>query len=251
MPDHYYLKDGSPFYEVPTKTGGLRAVHIGDVRKAFAVPSVTTVLNVIAKPALTEWMVNQGILAALTLPKIEGEPEADWLKRVKLDGKQQAKDAADEGTRIHDAIEASFHHRTVPTKYLPHVDAVHAKLHELYPGVNDWKAEAYIPTHMGYGGKCDLHSPSTGITIDHKGKDGDFSDGKKLAYDQHWQLGPYQGALPIPKEEGVNLFISRTHPGKIAHHIWTPQEMEQGRRVFLAALDLWTAMKGYDPRVAA
>jgi hypothetical protein len=247
MGEHYYLKDGSPFYEVPTKTGGLRSVHIGDVRKALAVPSVTTVLNVIAKPALTEWMVNQGILAALTLPRIDGEAEAEWLKRVKLDGKQQAKDAADEGTRIHDALEASFKGGSFLTKYNPHVDAVRARLIELYPGVNDWVAEAYIPTHGGYGGKCDLHSPSTGITVDYKGKDGDFSDRKKLAYDQHWQLGPYQGALPIPKSEGVNIFVSRTHPGKVAHHIWTPDEMEAGRRVFSAAHSLWIAMKGYNP----
>lgn len=247
MGEHYYLKDGTPFYEVPTKTGGLRAVHIGDVRKAMAVPSVTTVLNVIAKPALTEWMVNQGIMAALTLPREEGEPEADWLKRVKQDSKQQAKDAADEGTRIHDAIDCAYKGRPYPERYVPHVTAVMARVASLFPGVSDWIPEASFSAH-GFGGKVDLHSPSTGIVIDFKGKDGDFSDGKKLAYDQHWQLAAYQYGLRIPRNVCVNLFVSRTHPGAVADHVWSVEELEQALKVFLASHQVWMALKGYDPR---
>lgn len=248
MGEHWYTREGLPCYEVPKAGGvGFRATTIADARKLRLRPSVTTVLSVIDKPALTNWKIDQAILAALTLPRIDGEAERDYLARVKADGAQQAKDAADEGTRIHDALEAHFKRRPFDAKYEPHVAAVVRRLEELYPGVNDWVAEAYIPEGVPYGGKCDIHSPSTGLTCDYKGKDGDFSDGKKLAYDQHWQLAPYQRGLCVPKADGFNIFVSRTHPGKVAHHVWTPADMTEGWAVFQAALALWQAIRKYNP----
>lgn len=244
---HWYDRGGRPAYEVAKKDGGMRATTLADARKLGLQPSVTTVLAVIDKPQLTEWRVRQGILAALTLPRIDGESEDAYLRRISEDSKQQVRDAADEGTRIHNAIEDHFHGRPVPKFYWPHVDAVLEKLAELYPGVTDWVAEQSFSSPLGYGGKVDIHSPSTGLTGDYKGKDGDFTDGKRLAYDQHWQLSPYQRGLGFDHGEGFNLFVSRTHPGKVAGHVWTAQHMTDGYRVFMAALELWKAMKGFDP----
>lgn len=244
---HWYDRGGLPAYEVAKKDGGMRATTLADARKLGLQPSVTTVLQVIDKPQLTNWKIDQAILASLTLPRIDGEAERDYLARIKSDSGQQVKDAADEGTRIHNAIEDHFHGRRVPSRYEPHVAAVLAKLEELYPGVNDWVAEQSFSSPLGYGGKVDINSPSTGLTGDYKGKDGDFTDGKKLAYDQHWQLSPYQRGLGFGHGEGFNLFVSRTHPGKVAGHVWTAQDMAEGYRVFMAALELWKAIKGFDP----
>ena len=121
------------------------------------------------------------------------------------------------------------------------------QLIEAFPGVDDWIAEASFAHPSGYGGKVDLHSPSTGIVVDWKGKDGDFSDGKKLAYDQHWQLAAYQDGLRLPRNVCANGFVSRTHPGAVRIHVWTRDEVEQGSQVFLQALALWKAIKGFDP----
>lgn len=247
MGEHWYTREGDPFYEVEKRGGGLRAVTIADARKIGAVPSVTTILSVIDKPALTNWKVDQGILAALTLPRIDGESEAEWLRRVKLDSQQQAKDAASEGTRIHDACESYFKTGKCPAEYAPHVGSVHSELSSLFPGVEDWVAEKSFSAH-GYGGKVDLHSPSTGIVVDFKGKDGDFTDGKKLAYDQHWQLAPYQYGLRLSLAPCANIFVSRTHPGKVASHVWSEDDVARGLQVFQAAFSLWKAMRGYDPQ---
>jgi hypothetical protein len=245
---HWYFRDGRPCYEVEKKAGGLRPTTLTDARKLGLVPSVTTVLSVLAKPALTTWKVQQGILAALTLPRREDEPESDWLDRIMEDSGQQAKSAAEEGTRIHDACECSFKGRPVEDRYQPHVAAVHAKLTELFPTVSDWVAEASFASLLGYGGKVDLHSPSTGIVVDFKGKDGDFSDGKKLAYDQHYQLAAYQRGLNLPVNACANLFVSRTHPGKVAAHVWSESDIAKGWTVFAATCDVWRALKGYDAR---
>lgn len=269
---HWYLRDGTPSHQVRARDGSMRGFNLRWDRKLKAVPSVTTILGVIAKPALENWKVEQGILSALTLPRIEGEEEQKYLDRVKDDSKRQAIKAAEEGTRIHRAIEAYFDGKNFPDKYIPHIDATLLKLRELFPNVNDWISEKTFAHSSGFGGSCDLHSPSTGICIDYKGKDGDFTevsayDGKpkKLAWDQHWQLAAYQVGLrlvdpfpaqqlpngnwmyPIPDfRECANIFISRTHPGCVASHVWSADEMAQGWGVFEAALTLWKRLRGYD-----
>jgi len=243
---HWYDRAGAPCYEQVTAKGGLRNTDLRDARKLGLVPSVTTVLQVIDKPALGTWKVKQGILAALTLPRIDGETEDAWLARIMYDSGEQVTAAAEEGTRIHDAIEKAFNRHAYPKQYGPHVDSTMAEIRRLYPSVSDWIAEASFAHPAGYGGKVDLHSPSTGLVVDFKGKDGDFSDGKKLAYDQHWQLAAYQVGLLLPSNASVNIFVSRTHPGKVQSHVWTADQMQEGRAVFAAALDLWKAIKKFD-----
>jgi hypothetical protein len=138
-----------------------------------------------------------------------------------------------------------------------HAIAAQAELKRLFPHVSDWVTEKAFAHPMGYGGKCDLHSPSTGIVVDYKTKDGDFSDGKKLAWDQDWQLAAYQIGLGLAGgRSGADdlsdfhpcaaIFISRTHPGRVASHTWNENDIRQGWQVFHAALQLWKLLKGYD-----
>ena len=240
---HYYGRDGQPqhFCGPNGKPTTLR-----EARKLGLVPSVTEILQVIAKPGLEAWRRNQVALAALTLPRIAGESSEQLLSRIDADASRQAEEAAAEGMAIHDAIEASFAAKAFPERFTPHVDAVRRKLIELFPKVTDWVAEKSFASSLGYGGKCDLHSPSTGIVADWKGRDGDFSDGKRLAWEQHYQLAAYQTGLGLRRSIGINVFVSRTHPGCVATHIWEEPEMRQGWDVFDAALRLHKAMKKFD-----
>lgn len=240
---HFYSRKGEPQHFC---AAGGAPTTLREARKLGLCPSVTEVLQVISKPQLEAWKRNQSIMAALTLPRIDGETSEQLIARINSDAWKQVEDAAAEGVRIHDAIEDSFAGRTFAEDYRPHVEAVHAKLAELFPKVNDWVAEKSFAHQLGYGGKCDLHSPSTGIVADWKGKDGDFSDGKKLAWEQHQQLSAYQVGLGLPRGVGVNIFVSRTHPGKVMPHIWDESDMERGWRVFEAALALHKAIKNYD-----
>ena len=244
---HWYRRDGAPCYEVPTKGGGLRAVNLRWDRGLCLVPSVTTVTRVIDKPALNKWLRRQTALAALTLPRIEGESEDEFLDRVDVDAAAQAKAAAEEGSRIHDACERHYRGLDVPERYKLHVAGVVAAIAEAFPHVTDWIAEASFAHESGFGGKVDLHSPSTGIVVDYKGKDGDFSDGKKLAYDQHWQLGAYQMGLLLPNADCANVFFSRTHPGAAKLYRWKAADIAAGAAIFAQTLELWKLLKGYDP----
>src|SRR4249919_1542933 len=82
---HWYDRNGKPCYQQATQKGGVRPTDLRDGRKLGLVPSVTTVLSVLAKDALTTWKVKQGILAALTLTRRPGESDDDFLARVLFD----------------------------------------------------------------------------------------------------------------------------------------------------------------------
>ena len=92
---HWYLPDRTPYHEVERADGsGLRPVTLRDARKSGAYPSVTNIISVLAKPGLDAWRVEQGILAALTLPRLDNEPSGAltvnmtfaWRLRTRIDG---------------------------------------------------------------------------------------------------------------------------------------------------------------------
>lgn len=244
---HWYLPTGEAYYSVIGRNGVERAVTLRDARKVKAVPSVTTVLRIIAKPQLERWRRAQTALAALTLPRIDGEGSEAFLRRIDADAEQQVKEAAEEGTRIHDALESFVKGNPYDPRFQPHINAAMNAINKAFPQLDDWIPEKAFAHERGFGGKVDLHSPSTGIIVDYKGKDGDFSDGKRLAYDQHEQLGGYSIGLDLPLAPCANLFISRTHPGAVSLHVWTVEEMEYAREVFIRTLHLWQWKNKYGP----
>ena len=95
---HWYTADGEPAYTVERSDGkGYRNTTLRDAKKLGLLPSVTTILSLAAKPLLQNWLQQQAILAALTLPRNEGESEDDYLDRVMQDSKAQGRQAADQG----------------------------------------------------------------------------------------------------------------------------------------------------------
>jgi len=80
---HWYDKEGKPAYTVIGANGKKRATNLRDARKLNLVPSVTTVMNVAAKPALENWKINQALMAALTLPRLKDESLDKFMARAK------------------------------------------------------------------------------------------------------------------------------------------------------------------------
>jgi hypothetical protein len=244
---HWYDRHGNPKYTVIGKNGKERDTTLADARRLQLVPSVTTILDVLNKPALSDWKVKQGIMAALTLPRLDGEDDERFINRVVTDSRQQAIQAAEEGNRIHAAIEAHYSGQLGWEDYALHVDAVIGLLYKTFPDIDDWVAEKSFASTWGYGGRLDLHSPSTGIVVDFKTKDMAPGDNKKLAYDQHYQLAAYKVGMHLKRGVGANVFISRTHPGYAEIHVWSEEDIEKGWEVFASALACWQAIKGYVP----
>jgi hypothetical protein len=236
--NHWYTRDGVPRYTVIGKNGKERNTTLRDARAENLVPSVTTVLNVMAKPALIQWLQKQVLMAALTLPRIEGEPEVDYIDRIMVDSKEQGRAAADAGTDIHASIQG-FYDGEVVTRHEAHVKGTVNAL-ETFFGQQPWIAERAFGHSYGFGGKCDLHSVvGDGIVADVKTKE--FTDKDKVdAYDDHlMQLAAYRVGLGIPNARCANVFVSRSVPGLVHVQEWSQEDLSRGWEMFCSLLKFW------------
>lgn len=155
---HWYLRDGTPFHETERADGkGLRSVTLRDARKVRAYPSVTNVIGVLAKPGLDAWRIEQGIMAALTLPRNDGETLDDFARRVVTDMSEQVTNAADLGSAIHAACEVYANSKALPES--PEVAALFAPVQDWFDReVERIDCIERVVTHSewGYGGRVDM-----------------------------------------------------------------------------------------------
>lgn len=245
---HWYDREGKPVYEVPyaDPSKGMRAVTLADARKMNLVPSVTTIIREAAKPGLERWKQEQVLMAALTLPRIDGELEADWISRVFQDSQEQARKAAEKGTAIHAAIQGFYEHETTTRELMPYVTATAEAIEKAFPAISAWQAEASFTSIIGFGGKTDLckDNGEDRVVIDFKTKEFANTE-KKLAWDEHCiQLAAYRRGLGVPNAVCCNVFVSVNNPGLVHIHEWKEGELQRGWMMFAALLDYWYAKTG-------
>lgn len=252
---HWYRMNGSicePCYELPRKNGGgVKAVTLREAREFGLLPSVTTILGIIAKPELTNWLIGNGIMAALTLPRIENEPMDDFVKRVIEDADKQSETARDFGTRIHDAIESFL---TLSTEQIdldiePFVEPTFRWLDENLKVATD--TECCVGSQViGVAGRLDLFANLANVgpaIIDFKTqrvreKPAFYSEFPlQLAAYARIRCGDHWPAL-------VSVVIDSGKPSAPHVKIWE-KPGEYYWKLFQNALELWIYQKGYDPRM--
>jgi hypothetical protein len=241
---HWYAKDGTPMYTVPAKNGQPRATTLRDAKKMGLLPSVTTIMKAAASPGLEAWKLNQMMLAALTLPRFEGETEETFIARIQADSKEQARQAAERGTAVHAAIERFFDGQ-IEADSLPYLEAVYRKIEESF-GILKWSVEKSFASGE-YAGKVDLHSTDgDGVVIDFKTKEFTSESLEKVAgFDENvMQLAAYRMGLAIPNARCANVFVSVIEPGLVVVREWTPQELDRGWKMFDALKTYWYARSG-------
>ena len=228
---HWYRKDGTPQYTVTAKNGNERATTLADAKKMDLLPSVTTIINCAAKPGLEAWKLNQMLLAALTLPRADNEPEESYVQRIIKDSKEQARAAADRGTDIHAVIESWYEGVMIADRVDFQMGVAEAV--EKHFGQRVWVPEKSFGSKLGFGGKIDLCSADgDGIVIDFKTKE--FTDPAKVeAYDEHaMQLSAYRQGLEMPYARCANVFISVIEPGLVVIKEWEPEELDRAWKMF-------------------
>ena len=244
---HWYNRDGEPRYTIIGKNGKLRNTTLRDAREFNLVPSVTTILGVADKPALTAWKQEQVLLAALTLPRDQDESEAVYIKRIMEDSKMQGRNAADLGTDIHAAIQ-SFYEGRKESRFPFHVAACDKALKTSFGDVK-WICERSFFHEMGFGGKSDLYTAEgSGIVVDIKTKDFDENSiGKVKPFDEHMmQLAAYRVGLGVPNALCANVFASRTNPELVVVHQWAEDDIQRGWLMFCALLNFWQLKNNHE-----
>ena len=248
---HWYGRDGSAQYQIIGKNGKLRDVTLRDARKLNLLPSVSGIIDVEAKPALTRWFVEQAYMACLTLPRIEGETLENFKMRAATDAGMQAELARARGNVIHAEIERYLvHGRVENDQSLPFVVPVADWLDRNF-GKVVWATEKSFAHPFGFGGKVDLHTRDTNeqIVLDFKTKAFDAEKAtKKMAWDGHaMQIHAYANGLGLPHARKFNLFISTTVPGLLVGHEWLADSDYQWE-AFRHLLRVWQLRKQYDTR---
>jgi hypothetical protein len=259
---HWYSPEGEAKYQIPTVDGKkMKVPTLADARKHGFLPSVTTILDaILRKPALEAWKTEQAVLACLTTPRKEGEGDDAFVHRVLQEEQQQteeAKSAADLGTKIHAAMEGFFQGQALTEDnilrpwIMPAAEAV-------------MKYGTVIETEKilvgdGYAGRTDLlqESPECWWLWD-------FKSAKKLPTKGAWaehrlQLSAYAQALEkklsqdSPHVKPVrtgNLYISTVVEGAFViceHEVWD----ETFTFGFLPLLTHWQWANQYWPGEAA
>lgn len=245
---HWYYPDGRPAYEVPNADGSkMINPDIRHARKLGLLPSVTTVMRVVAAPGLERWKREQFALAALTLTRLPNEPDEHFLKRVEDDSRAWTIKRADEGTRLHAAIEQSFQGSPYEFEFSEHVALVRQKIEQLpLAFVGDFKTKDTL------NGKTE----------------------RDLFYDEHvMQLAAYARALDGVRQDGLTfeqIVVGNGYAGRCDVHqrgcaiaplvsimvgirpaavmvkIWEPAEAERGWQMFHHALQLWQLKNRYE-----
>lgn len=249
---HWYSADGHPCHSQEKKDGTFRKTHLGDARKLALLPSVTGILNVLAKPGLEHWRGTEYILATLRHPFREGMPDRAWVSEVKEKAMEQVDTAKSLGSLVHDALEMAIVGEPVATDLKMYVDPVLAWVKERNITIAE-REEIVVSHEHGYAGKADVFFTwgKNGLGIlDYKTRK--TKRGEKIeSYDgEAMQLAAYAaahyGEANLGNVLAANVIISTTEPGRM--EIIKHEDLEDEFEAFKACCTLWRHLKSYDPR---
>lgn len=245
---HFYTADGEPrhFVEMTSRPGELRPTRTADAKKNNWVPSVTTILNVLNKPALINWKVDQHLRQAWEL-RNENLTIDEFFLEVKRLTELEMDKAPSAGTDLHDKLERFL------LNALPQDDddywlclRVLDKIKE-HTCRDDWQPERRFAHPFGFAGMVDLSTePSSkggenvGWVIDYKTKQfaSKFKPGKMAYPDHHRQLAAYREGLGMPLARCANVFICLEN-GEIDFHEHSEADLQKGWATFHDALSIW------------
>lgn len=251
---HWYAQDGTPMYTVIAKGSGQpRPTTLADARKLNLLPSVTTILRILHKQGLVDWLIEQACLAVLTTPRHVDEPLDAFVERVLHTDRvqdEESQKARDRGTEIHQAIEDYFQGKTIAPELEPWVaPAIKAIL-----PCGELVATEKVLVGDAYAGKTDLI-----LEGQYCFWIWDFKSAKKLPKEDAWpehqlQLSAYAQAFfkaltgeSITKAiRTANLYISTTEQGQ-----WRICETQNWRDTycngFSPLISHWQWATGYMP----
>ena len=176
---------------------------------------MTTVFAVMAKPGLDRWKLNKAISASLSTPRDDGEPDERYYKRILTKSLEETSEAAELGTKIHDAIDASFDGIQPAEELTQFVEPTMRYLKTL--NLTDVVREkTVVNLKEGYAGRVDLiaRHKSQNIIIDFKTRK--TNEGAKVTpFDfQATQIAAYaMGAFKTLRNcYGANVYISTSDP---------------------------------------
>lgn len=259
---HWYGWDGQPSHFQFTRDGRQRSTTLADAKKKNLLPSVTNIIDIMNKPALTRWKIMKTLEVADEIKRAPYENVQSWIGRVMEKGISESVLAASLGSKVHSSIENWFEHGTEPDEeVIPYVLDV-LEWHETWDHDLNFvlgREQILVSMDHGYGGKTDF----IGITLDEEQKQwrcfcGDYKTRKTNpsykvpVYEADaMQLAAYLGCVLgdeyMHHGIGYSVIISSTEPGRVEVIPYEGDDLFRAWEAFLGAYDLWRYSKKYDP----
>ena len=254
---HWYTREGKAKHTMPRAKGdGERNTTLRDSKKHGLFPSVTTLLGLFAKPGLERWKQDQLLRIAFENPAKLDESFEGYADRCLVQHEKPVEEAADFGTKVHDAIEAYFTGQHIPDELLEYIQ----------PAL-DWKQDhglnfiefekMLFNTNHGFAGTVDIvgqGSEGAKFILDWKTRK-TKPKVKVTSYDfQIHQIAAYaatywgEEAVLGHSVHGSNCYISSTEPGRFEVIKYSPEDLAKAWVDFTALCQLWRSLKNYDPR---
>ena len=239
-----------------------RDATLSDGRELNLGPSVTTVLQLLAKPGLDLWTSEQHVKAAMTTPLLPDEGYDEWLKRVRYAAGEITRSASDMGTQIHRAFEqlATGAGRELALDVgVAAYQIAHESLAVLLDaGLTIEQSEVSFASPLGYGGTIDILGTWLGraAICDVKSQELDRPNDAKFYNEHPLQLAGYAVGIDRPDLDRVSIIVSRSKPGVVAVRNWSTYESKQGNgwpneradAAWLALLETWFLMNNWRPQ---
>lgn len=224
----------------------LRGSRISDAKKALKekgetwYPSVTTVMDILAKHALIDWKINEHLKVAWDHFAECDEGQDQWIKDVKRLTQEEMDKAPTAGTDFHTSAEEylleglgkSHPHFELCCETFAEIEAKTGVLE-----ITTWTPEQNFVSSIGYGGQIDLCGNDWIIDYKTKQTADKFKPGKMAYPDHARQLAAYREAVN-PKARCANVFVC-LEDGQIDFHEHKEEDLQKGWEVFKHCLAIW------------
>lgn len=238
----WYDKSGKLYTEpVKMKNGNMREANLADARKLGLIPSVTSIIDVLAKPGLDKW--KQGLLMDAVYEHFDSMPTT--LEDCKAFAYEQYRLQMDKstgfGSLFHNAIEN--HLSGMPVLLNEELEKYFRPFVKFMED-NNIKGESeksFAADHDGlwFAGTKDLEDDV--YVTDFKTQD-TKGTGKFSTYPESlWQGAAY---CLNNKKKFRNIYISSTEVGVFKIKEYKQEELEKAKVIFRRLLGLFYAIKG-------
>lgn len=239
---------------------GTRPTTLADARKLGLFPSVSAILQILDKPGLDKWKLEQVAKASLLLKRDKKESEEYYIDRIIVESRREVEKAGDHGTGVHGELDRYFAAKLGKTEFAanavtfaytkPAIEWIEAR--GIQPVVSEI---VLVNAEEGFGGTSDLpflwqNGTKPGV-LDYKTKKTKPDYPITPFPDQAIQIAAY--GKTYWKERfaeccGINLYLSSTEIGRTEAAAYSPAQLNAEWLIFREMCVIWRHLNQYDPR---
>lgn len=239
----WYDKDGKIVTVIKGKNGKDREPNIKDARENNFAPSVTSILGLANKPALTQYFIREALKAAYNNQWALEKQEKEAIAILSNKAKEEGEKAAKFGSKIHGYIETFLKSKSEDS-----LD-IDANIVDFVVPVFDYLLERDIKGHSEEAIIIEVDGMRAAGTVDNYDdliirdfKTQKTSNGKFTLYDSWiWQLGGYN--IKLKKDKGEVIAISSTEAKAIKSFSITKEQLDWGSEIFTLLLKFFYLSK--------